>query len=293
MAKLIIPQADHFSGRVSWKGSLDKISSKFSEMNLMDRVRETQFKYIFSAPPLLFSGTIIHEMLLRKSGSNKNGIQFLVNKTELNFGIREFALITGLHFGKFPVKTEMGVTSLLKKYFKSRKQVKIGEVESCLVSCANKEDVWKLGLVCLVSQYLFAYEPKRNVDMKLFDMVEDPDFFLQYPWGKICFRITLKGINKNMPHYRQMYIRKKKKYDEYRGGRRRSGKVYPPDAQYTVYGFALAFQVWTYEVITSFVPSFAERLKLEEPGPRIMLYTSNKKNSRVEISKALNDNVRI
>ncbi|XP_047326785.1 uncharacterized protein LOC124930491 [Impatiens glandulifera] len=57
MAETTVPD---FPGRISWKSALclKKIVTKFEEMDLVEKVYNTQFRYIVSAPVLQFSGTI-------------------------------------------------------------------------------------------------------------------------------------------------------------------------------------------------------------------------------------------
>ncbi|XP_047324942.1 uncharacterized protein LOC124928736 [Impatiens glandulifera] len=57
MAETTVPD---FPGRISWKSALclKKIVMKFEEMDLVEKVYNTQFRYIVSAPVLQFSGTI-------------------------------------------------------------------------------------------------------------------------------------------------------------------------------------------------------------------------------------------
>ncbi|XP_047332679.1 uncharacterized protein LOC124936237 [Impatiens glandulifera] len=153
-----------FPGRISWKSALflKKIVKKFEDMDLLERVYNTQFRSLFTAPVLQFSGTI------------------------------EYALVTGLYFGSFPE--------------------------------LNEEEF------------------------------RDEETFLRYPWGKATFRATFKGLNKNMKHLSLSYYSKKEKTDD----------PYAPFA-YNIYGFALALQVWTYEVIQSFVPKFFRKNQINDP----------------------------
>ncbi|XP_047320868.1 uncharacterized protein LOC124924930 [Impatiens glandulifera] len=192
-----------FAGRVSWKTNIERIATKFTSMNLTK----------------MFSGTIIHQMLLRKCSSNSMEMKFLVNGEKLYFGMKEFALVIGLNFGRFPTDETI-----------------FNQVEEC----SPLGDAWKLGLVYLVCQYLIALDPNRIINITLLSMVEDIDTFLNFPWEKLSFRETIKGLNKNLGHYRLLYLDKKKAL----GKKNKDKNV---DISYTVNGFALALQVWIYE----------------------------------------------
>ena len=49
MVKLIVPLADHFLSRMTYRGMkhLEDIKKKFSEFGLFDRVKESPFKQFF------------------------------------------------------------------------------------------------------------------------------------------------------------------------------------------------------------------------------------------------------
>ncbi|XP_047309686.1 aspartic proteinase CDR1-like [Impatiens glandulifera] len=97
-----------FPSWISWKSALclKKIVKKFEDMDLLERVYNTQFISLFTAPILQFSGTIVHHMLLRRVSSNSKEINFMVNGHELIFGMKEYALVTGMYFGSFPELNE-------------------------------------------------------------------------------------------------------------------------------------------------------------------------------------------
>ncbi|XP_047341088.1 uncharacterized protein LOC124944789 [Impatiens glandulifera] len=61
---------------------------------------------------------------------------------------------------------------------------------------------------------------------------------------------------------------------------------------YNVYGFVLALQVWSYEIIQNLVPKFATRKDVDGPfRPRILLYQSKRKNTFQEMQSAFNNAV--
>ncbi|XP_047339808.1 uncharacterized protein LOC124943323 [Impatiens glandulifera] len=55
-------------------------------MDLLERVYNTQFRSLFTAPVLYFPGTIVHHMMMRRVCSNSKEITFMVNGHELIFG---------------------------------------------------------------------------------------------------------------------------------------------------------------------------------------------------------------
>ncbi|XP_047313699.1 uncharacterized protein LOC124917271 [Impatiens glandulifera] len=243
----------------------------------MERAMKSQFQYLLKAPTVIFSGTIIHQMLIRKSSSNSKGISFLVNGQQLYWGMKEYA---GLNFGRFPVIENWHAEvcpPLVHKYFGGKTVVKVTEVQSVFLNCSEKEDAWKLGLINLIYQCLFGSDNRKRVCLKIFSMVEDMEMFLQFPWGKVSFNLTLKGIHKDMKHLRQLYVEKKETC---------KGNC---DVAYTISGFAITFQVWTFLVMKTFVPKFADMIEEKHTCPRILLFTASRSNTNTsqEVSNAL------
>ncbi|XP_047306306.1 uncharacterized protein LOC124909698 [Impatiens glandulifera] len=273
----------NFLGRVSLKSTctcLLKTKNKFNHFGLMERAMKSQFQYLLKAPTVIFSGTIIHQMLIRKSSSNSKGITFLVNGQELYWGMKEYALVTGLNFGRFPVIENWHVEEcppLVHKYFGGKTAVRVTEVQIVFLKCSEKEDAWKLGLINLIYQCLFGSDNRKSVCLKIFSMVEDMEMFLQFLWGKVSFNSTLKGIDKDMKHLRQLYVEKKETC---------KGNC---DVAYTISGFATAFQVWTYLVMKTFVPKFADMIEEQHICPRILLFIAFRSNTNTsqEVSNAL------
>ncbi|XP_047321203.1 uncharacterized protein LOC124925278 [Impatiens glandulifera] len=94
-----------FPGRISLKSvlALKKVSDRFEALGLMERALNSQFQYLLrGVPDLLFSGTILHQLLVRKVKANLNRMIFNFNGEEYTFGLKEYALITGLNFDRLP-----------------------------------------------------------------------------------------------------------------------------------------------------------------------------------------------
>lgn len=92
------------------------------------------------------------------------------------------------------------------------------------VSGVDDHDVVRLGILYLITSYLFSTSYKKVVEHYLFALVEDFDAMGMFPWGKDLFEMSMKslkeGLGRRNPHYR-------------------------------LKGFLVAFQVWIYESIPS------------------------------------------
>ncbi|XP_047334280.1 uncharacterized protein LOC124937949 [Impatiens glandulifera] len=165
---------------------------------------------------------------IARDGKNRRSIHdSYFSSTTLNDMVIEFHLVENMEVEECP--------PLIRKYFKGKMNVRLKELEAIFVECSDKEDSWKMGLIFLIYQYLFASDNRRN------------------------------GIDKDMKHLRVLYLAKKKTWDK--------KSVY--DVAYTLHGFALAFQVWTFELINTFVPKFAKRThKIDESEEEKRKYSS-------------------
>ncbi|PON33466.1 hypothetical protein PanWU01x14_352430 [Parasponia andersonii] len=105
MSKLIVPFEQHYIRRVTFRGSpvILKIKECFEALDLMEMVEKCLFKQHYEAPPLQFSKVLIHHLLLKKVESldNMKEIYFDIGGKHIRFGLCEFALTTGLNFGKY------------------------------------------------------------------------------------------------------------------------------------------------------------------------------------------------
>ena len=162
-------------------------------------------------PDVKFSGVLINQLLLRKVKSKENNeMNFLIGGKVLRFRLLEFALIIRLNFGEYPnsIKIiEMTISRrLVETYMNNDVTSKLTDLENAFLSCEDVEDCWKLGLCYLVENLLFADEPTSKVNLDFLLFVEDEEFFFQYPWGLDLYYKIYVGINKDVIHYKNIYI---------------------------------------------------------------------------------------
>ncbi|XP_047342819.1 MATH and LRR domain-containing protein PFE0570w-like [Impatiens glandulifera] len=69
---------------------------------------------------------------------------------------------------------------------------------------------WRFPTVETIFNQVEECPPLRIINIKLLRMVKNINTFLQFPWGKLFFRATLKGLNKDLKHFRSIYLDKKK-----------------------------------------------------------------------------------
>ncbi|XP_060969080.1 uncharacterized protein LOC133036585 [Cannabis sativa] len=246
--RLIIPAPEHFTGRVTYRGTgiFAKIKARFEEFNLNNTAKESRFGSFWNAVPLTFSSVLFHQLMLHKmkvDAQEELRMRFYVGRKEVRFGVLEFALITGLDFSSGPTEEEKaaqvarsGSDRLINKYFNRSDSVKTEALQLQFTNCQNPEDLYKLGLCLFVESVLLGREANALITPHIIRYVEDLEFFFRIPWGKHSFARLMHSLQKDM-------LKQKANYEK-----KLSSDV-QHECKYTAYGFAPAVQYWAYEAI--------------------------------------------
>ncbi|XP_024020552.1 uncharacterized protein LOC112091355 [Morus notabilis] len=162
----------------------------------------------------------------------RHELWFMVNGTTTRFGMREFALITGLNCGETPkpdVVLKASKNIRLLEHFKSH-VVLVADLKKLLTGKKIKgSDKAKIAIIYFLAQVLLSGDEKKTVPLDWLSYVEDLEFFNSYPWGRVSFECTLRALKKNLREKFQKWVRK---------GRNKSIKE-----TYSICGFLWAFQV--------------------------------------------------
>ncbi|XP_019239731.1 PREDICTED: protein BFR2-like [Nicotiana attenuata] len=165
-----------------------------------------------------------------------------VGDKPIHFGLKKFAMMTGLNCGAKPSKEEMnkvmddGETFCDKVCQSSRKGV---EAEMLLKQLKSEmfhtEERFKIALVWFVHSVLLARDNIAHVDKKWICIADNLEVFIKYPWSKECFELTIEYLKKDMfPIYKSYMSRSKEN--------KISGKK-SKSASYALYGFPWAFMI--------------------------------------------------
>uniref|UniRef100_A0A1S3YXF4 DUF1985 domain-containing protein n=1 Tax=Nicotiana tabacum TaxID=4097 RepID=A0A1S3YXF4_TOBAC len=122
--------------------------------------KKTYFGHFLSLPKICIQNQAIH--LLMKYELNASGSNFFTGEIKgemLNFGLREFALITGLRC--FTEVTNFGYTTkydskIIRSYFSNKKKVEKSYLKKIVTSRSwvNDEDAVKLCILYLIEFFL-------------------------------------------------------------------------------------------------------------------------------------------
>ncbi|XP_024028424.1 uncharacterized protein LOC112093705 [Morus notabilis] len=157
---------------------------------------------ILMSENMMYFGVLTHYLLLRQiETEKKHELWFLVNRKLARFGMKEFALITGLNCEEIPepnmvlkASKKMG----LLEHFKAQ-VVLVADLNKLLTENKIKgSDKVKIVIVYFLAQVLISGDEKKTVPLDWLSYVDDLDFFNNYPWGKVSFECTLQSLRNNL-----------------------------------------------------------------------------------------------
>jgi len=118
-----------------------------------------------------------------------------VNDKPACFGLKEFALITGLNCTTYIRESKLN--KVLRNgenfHFKVTRNNNITGAKLMRLikgNKLNKEQKLKWSLVLFVHSMLLSHDRSKIVDSNHIKMADDLDFFNSYPWGKVSFDLT-------------------------------------------------------------------------------------------------------
>ncbi|KAL2512982.1 Uncharacterized protein Adt_18582 [Abeliophyllum distichum] len=197
-------------------------------------------------------------LLMEVKQPKKDEMWFKISGKLLRFSVEEFCVITGLKCIGYDDLSKMksGHPVLRQRYFSHVKCIYRQDVEDVFKSMPMNSadgDVVKIGMLYLITSFLFTTPYKKQVTDATFSLIESEDLET-YAWGKELFKNTFSYLK---------IATTKRTYDE---------TTKKDIFTYRLYGFPLAFQIWIYESL----PSIDEKIckRLEHTWPRILNWTN-------------------
>ncbi|KAF3656774.1 hypothetical protein FXO38_13985 [Capsicum annuum] len=178
---------------------------------LKSRFKNSYFGGLWDLPEhMKFNGQLVHYTLLRrvKPYNKLHEMWFNINDRPACFGLKEFALITGLNCGRYPrdsryVKAMEEGKAFFKKIMKKRSVNAKRLLKFIRGGRLDKEDKFKCCLVWFVHCIFLAWDLSKTADIDTIKMVDYLGFFEKYPWGKESFSLTLDYLKKRIDFSRQ------------------------------------------------------------------------------------------
>lgn len=235
--RLKIKEADHFHSTPTTLSKLitiDNIRKKLTTRQV-ELFRETCLGHFLDIQELSPSSNLVHYMLLHEvhTGDADQEMWFLVGGNTIRFSRVEFALITGLKFGTFPLKVN-GSDRLEQTYFGKSSTFSLENLDEAFAKwdfdTIDDLDAVRLSLLYLTEWFLFGRGYRNQVDTWLLWVLDDLDQFNAYPWGSAVWRYTFRSLTRVMVGQYKNYKEKLTACQDWKGG-------------YNLEGCPIAFQV--------------------------------------------------
>lgn len=255
------------SCRVQWR-CLEEIDTILNKDN-KDNFKKSCFGHLMGMKPLQFQGQLMLQLLFRQDSScSTDRVIFHINNKEAEFGPKEFALITGLHFGVTPSFPKE--SNLHRDVFKGKKGLVLLDIEKAFEEVGRKKKgkgttVLKLALLYVLYGILLVRDRKsRRIDIRYIHLVDKLEAFNSFPWGRVVFEHLVEETRRCM----------KKQLKEYQ-----KKKAIDPDfnenMKFDYDGFTHALQVWAYEIMPDVADLCATRLD-QTKVPRMLQWKAEK-----------------
>ena len=167
-------------------------------------------------------------------------LQFKIGNELLEFGRKEFCLITGFRFGQV-ILTENRANAFRDRVF-PEKQAKGKSIyaNDCLELVKDEkrfvgvsdDDAVRLCLLVIAMLVFMGSEDRNCIPKHILSLVEDIDAWNVFPWGEYMWDKFYQRTVNVVHRHRKDHLEKLKKNPKF-------------SATYNLYGFAWAFQVWT------------------------------------------------
>ncbi|KAF3436835.1 hypothetical protein FNV43_RR19588 [Rhamnella rubrinervis] len=131
----------------------------------------------------------------------------------------------------------------------------------------EEDDMVKLCLLYFLECGILGKKSQSTIKLDHFSLVEDLEYFNQYPWGLDSYNATMVSFHKVLSL--------------------RNGEL-NPSKTYSLYGFPLAFQVWGYETIPLLGQLYAR--KMDDAFSRICNWESSNAYTLGDVRKSKFDN---
>ena len=188
-------------------GAINRIFNALEEEEVQIIRRSAFGKILEIVDKPVFSGRFARFILSRQlKTKKKHEAWFRFAGKPIRFSLREFAIVTGLPCGKFPMKSKMKLKETIseKPYWPSL----FGKAEVATVASVIKlltrrtvaDRVVRIKYACLaiLSSVLLPTNMKMKICREHAEAIEDLDEFFSYPWGRLAFDMLMGSIKESL-----------------------------------------------------------------------------------------------
>ncbi|KAL4016885.1 hypothetical protein IC575_024547 [Cucumis melo] len=198
----------------------------------------------------------------------------------VHFTQKEFNIITGLWPTNNPLEKDCDSKRLQNLLIGSenKKLITCLEIEEIFKNFefTNDDDAVKVALAVFIETVMVRKDKKTQFDMDILGRVDDEEAFKRFDWSTFFYTRLLNSLKTSLQGKKEAYELKKT----------RSSKAV---SYYNIKGYVLAFQVWSYEVLSTANKHLATR---NSKGliPRILRWNCTQAPSYKMLQKNIFDN---
>ena len=184
----------------------------------------------------------MHSVLMRQinKGDPQYELWFRLNGTEVRFSPVEFALMTGLSFGR-PTDYSAYVdvsrrSSIRHRYFAGRPTVSYRDLFKVFDDrewVDDDQDAVGIAMLYFIHRGLLGGDLRNTVPEDCFRLVDDIDAVDRFPWGALVWDVTVGSMRERVTYHYEKFAQ-----EQQSGGKKTDGI-----RQYALMGFPYAFQV--------------------------------------------------
>ncbi|XP_008440214.2 uncharacterized protein LOC103484737 isoform X29 [Cucumis melo] len=201
---LLLPRSSwSTTQRINLYSKLDVISIIKNTLNerQLKKFKKSCFGYFLDLKVSKFSSQLFYHLIRRQCCSkNRHELWFNLEGRIHKFGMKDFALITGLNCGELPAidmsKIQKGKFN--KRYFggeKTIRRTKLHEVFTEMDKGRNK-DVVKMAKLYILEMFILGKQLRTGINHEYTLLIDDKEQFDSYPWGRISYEITIDFVKK-------------------------------------------------------------------------------------------------
>lgn len=201
---LLLPRSSwSTTQRINLYSKLDVISMIKNTLNerQLRKFKKSCFGSFLDLKITKFSSQLFYHLIRRQCCSkNRNELWFNLEGRIHKFGMKEFALITGLNCGELPAidMSKIQKAKFNRRYFGGQKTIrrtKLHEVFTEMDKGRNK-DVVKMAKLYILEMFILGKQIRTGINHEYTLLVDDKEQFDKYPWGRISYEITIDFVKK-------------------------------------------------------------------------------------------------
>lgn len=167
----------------------------------LNKFKKSCFGHFLDLKITKFSSQLFYHLIRRQcSSKNRNELWFNLEGRIHKFGIRDFALITGLNCEELPAvdMSKIQKARFSRRYFGGEKTIRRTKLHEVFVEMdkGRSKDVIKMAKLYMLEMLVLGKQIRTGINHEYTLLIDDKEQFERYPWGRVSYEITLDFVKK-------------------------------------------------------------------------------------------------